>query len=106
MLAAALAGCGGGDEPPIAGPEGARLASLAEETKALIELEVGRCKAGRPAVRLRDDAVTAVNAGRIPAEHQERLLGEANALAEETADCGATNETAERAGDLADWLRG
>lgn len=106
VLAGALAGCGGGAEPPLTGPEGARFAELAEETKALIELDEGRCKAGRPAVRLRHEVVAAVNAGRVPAEHQERLLGEANALAEETADCNATEETAARAGDLADWLRG
>ena len=106
LLLAALAGCGGGAEPPLAGPEGPRFAGLAEETAGLIQIDEGRCKAGRPAVQLRDEVVAAVNAGKVPVEHQERLLAEANALAVETADCNATEETAERADDLADWLRG
>ena len=67
----------------------------------------GICAADAEAVDLQKRAIVAVNAGLVPTELQEELLGRINALNEAVsceppdADAGA----AEDARGLADWIR-
>jgi hypothetical protein len=98
------AGCGGGPSLPsdLAGQLAARSDSAA------VRIEAGQfCAARDDAAALQSRSIAAINAGEVPAELQEELLGSVNALLEAIsctpphADDGA----AEDARALADWVR-
>ena len=106
MLGCALLAAGCGGEPSLPSDLAAQLAARSDSTAA--RLESGEfCAARADAVALQGRAIAAINAGRVPTELQEELLGSVNALLEAIscvpprADDGA----AEDARQLADWLR-
>ena len=98
------AGCG--EEPSL--PSGL-AAQLADRSDAAAEALEARqfCAARADAVTLQQRTIAAVNAGSVPAELQEELLGSVNAVLE-SISCTpprAEDGAAEEARDLADWLR-
>jgi len=105
VLALLAAGCGG-DEPRLPAGLATQLAARSDSTAARLESnEV--CAARTDAATLQSQAIGAINAGRVPAELQEELLGRVNALLA-AISCPATEAddgAAEDARALADWLR-
>jgi hypothetical protein len=79
-----VAGCGGGEReaaPVLPNKLGTALAARADRVAA--ELRGGNPEGARAQARALQTAVkTAINAGRVPPELAEHLLGAANALAE------------------------
>jgi hypothetical protein len=77
----ALAACGGSSGPSIDAEIAEKLARQADAVAQTAD----PCAARTHARILRRQAVTAINAGRIPAPFQEPLLARANELADELA---------------------
>jgi hypothetical protein len=98
------AGCGG--EPSLPSELAGQLAARSDAAAARIES--GRfCGAHDDAVSLQRLTIAAINAGQVPAELHEELLGTVNALLE-AVSCTpprADDSAAEDARALADWLR-
>jgi hypothetical protein len=98
------AGCGG--EPGLPSDLAGQLAERSEA--AATARDAGRfCAARDEMVTLQSRTIAAVNAGRVPAELQEELLGSVNALLAGVSCTppGSDKGWAESARDLADWLR-
>jgi hypothetical protein len=106
VLVLLAAGCGGGEEAALPSDLAERLAVQSESVAA--EVESGEfCTARAAAVGLQQQAIRAINSGRVPAELQEELLGSANTLLAGISCTRpeAADGTAEDAQALADWLR-
>jgi hypothetical protein len=75
LLSAALAGCGGEKTPPQPKLPVALAQQLADRSdNVAAALTAGdSCRAHEEAVRLRDETIAAVNAGRVPGPFQEQL---------------------------------
>jgi hypothetical protein len=105
ILVLLAAGCGG-EEPRLPADLASRLAARSDSTAT--QLESGEiCAARKGAVALQSQAIVAINAGRVPGDLQEELLGQVNALLE-AISCNpveADDGAAEDARALADWLR-
>ena len=101
------AGCGGGgEEPGLPSELAEQLAARSDSTAARIE-SGDFCDARVDAAFVQKRAIEAINAGQVPAELQEELLGSANALFEAI---GCTPPEADDRAEadaraLADWLR-
>ena len=79
VLVLLAAGCGGGDEGGISNDVAERLALRSESVAT--EVEAGdACGARVEAEALQREAIAAVNAGDVPMEIQEDVLGAVNAL--------------------------
>jgi hypothetical protein len=95
VCSALAAGCGSSSGPKLRHADGTRLISVAH--RIATEDAGGR---SRDIPRLRQQAIALVNAGKVPAELQETLLSDVNALG------AAPNETpAQQARNLEAWLR-
>jgi hypothetical protein len=85
LAALALGGCGSGSEraapppPLLPAPLAADLASRSDDVARLLASNDG-CGALAAAKALQTEAITAINAGRVPARLQEPLSGAANDL--------------------------
>ena len=91
LVAAALAGCGGDSPPKLDHGDAAPLIALAHR----IAHEGSRGQT-RDIPRLQQRVIALINAGRVPAKLQERLAGDANALALDPSP---------RASKLEEWLK-
>ena len=79
VLVLLAAGCGGGEDGGLSSDVAERLAVRSESVAA--EVEAGdACGARVEAEVLQREAIAAVNAGEVPEELQEDLLGSVNAL--------------------------
>lgn len=102
---AALAGCGGGEttteEPTLPRPLAERLAAQSEAVADALAAGDTQSAAARAAA-LRDEAIAAINDGRVPPELQEELGAAVNLLAEDVASAATpppTTTTDEGDGD-------
>jgi hypothetical protein len=81
-----LAGCGGGEttteEPTLPRPLAERLAAQSEAVADALAAGDTQSAAARAAT-LRDEAIAAINDGRVPPELQEELGAAVNLLAED-----------------------
>ena len=100
-----VAGCGG-EEPGLSRDLAERLAVRSESVAS--EVDAGNpCEARADAEQLQTETIAAVNAGGVPGELQEELLGSVNALLAAIA-CDpplAPESAASDARRLADLLR-
>ena len=105
MLVLLACGCGG-EERGLPTELATQLAARGDSTAARLE-SGDACAAREDATALQKQAIRAINAGRVPPDLQEELLGLANALLEDIsctppeADRGAARD----ARALADWVR-
>ena len=97
-------GCGG--EPGLPDDLAAQLAERSDAAAA--HREDGRfCAAHAELLNLQRRTIAAVNAGRVPAELQEELLGSVNVLLDgiSCTPPGSDDGWSQSARDLGDWLR-
>jgi hypothetical protein len=104
VLVLLAAGCGGG--PSLPHDLAAQLASRSDAVAASLE-QARFCAARTDALALQARTIAAVNAGRVPADLQEELLGSVNALVDgiSCTPARADDGAAADARDLADWVR-
>jgi hypothetical protein len=99
------AGCGGGEEPTLPSELAVQLGARSQAAAA--HVEAGEfCAAREDATVLQSRTIAAINAGQVPAELQEELLGSVNALAE-AISCtppAADDSAEDDARELTDWL--
>jgi hypothetical protein len=103
VLAAVLAGCGGGGdanskEPTLPRPLAERLAAQSEAVADALAAGEAQSAAAR-AAKLRDEAIAAIDDGRVPPELQEELGTAVNLLAEDVARAAMPPPTTTDGGD-------
>ncbi len=104
MLVLLAAGCGG-EEPTLPADLATQLSNRSDS--AMAQLESGDvCAAREGAEVLQTKAIGAINAGRVPGDLQEELLGHVNALLD-AISCTPPEAggAAEEARALGEWLR-
>ena len=100
------AGCGGGEEPGLPSDVAAQLAERSDAAAAAGEAR-RFCDARDELVELQSSTIAAVNEGEVPAELQEELLGNVNALLDGVSCTPPSSDDgwAASARELSDWIR-